>query len=295
MRFNVDEQRLQRLADAINTNEIFEKDPIDRLTHSESRRMELINNIGEYVSLIYGEGDYWLELAESVKDCLLYYKTDKGPFTHYFLRSFGARYKKGTDQEQAQKKRVQKDVIEISNALSKILGKSSTVATLEDIRIISNILDIDLERVEAVIIAEREKACMSENMETDDDTSVSIFDTATNAVPSPEDEYIEKNGASYGLLDCAQELYDSLIASQKEVVSLCFTAETGHILIDSQIPYSGYTIISAKIIERCKKSDDRITEKSIARMLDKLPGSVNRTYQQFKRELYQRLSNCSGF
>ncbi|MBQ8145620.1 MAG: hypothetical protein IJ039_02450 [Clostridia bacterium] len=295
MRFNVEEQRLQKLADIINGNEIFGLEPLDRLNHSESRRKELVKHIGDYVALIYGEGDYWLELAESVKDCLLYYKTEKGPFTHYFLRSFSSRYKKGADQEQSQKKKVQKDVIDILNALSKILGKSSNIATLEDVRIISSILNIDPKRVEAVILDERNKSCISENMETEEAESVSIFETGATAEPSPEDIFFEKHSAAYGLLDCAQELYDRLIASQKEVVSLCFTAETGHILLDNQIPYSGYTIISAKIIERCKRSDDKITERSIATMLDKLPGSVNRTYQQFKRELFQRLNSCSGF
>lgn len=295
MKFNVDEQRLQRLADAINTNGIFNLDPKDRWDRSGNKKMELVNDITEYVTLIYKEGDYWLELVESLKDCLLYYKADKGPFTHYFLRAFSMRYKKGTDQEQIQTKKIQKDVIEILNALSKILGKSSCVATLEDVRVISSILNIDTERVEAVILDERNKTCMSENMETNDEKEVSLFETDVKTEPSPEDLFIEKYSASYGLLDCAQELYDRLIASQKEVVSLCFTAETGHILLDSQIPYSGYTIISAKIIERCRQSDDKITEKSIAGMLDKLPGSVNRTYQQFKRELFERLSRCSGF
>ena len=293
MKFNVDEQRLQQLANIINGNEIFELEPIDRLNHSESRRKELVKHIGDYVTLIYGVGDYWLELAESVKDCLLYYKTDKGPFTHYFLKSFSSRYKKGTDQEQAQKKKVQKDVIEILNALSKILGKSSNIATLEDIKIISSILDIDPKRVEAVILDERNKTCISENMETEDEEHRSLFETNVTAEPSPEEIYMEKCG--YGILDRAQELFDKLIPSQKEVVSLCFTAETGHILLDSQIPYEGYTIISAKIIERCRKSEERITERSIAKMLDKLPGSINRTYQQFKKELSERLDGCSGF
>jgi hypothetical protein len=155
MKFNVDEQRLQRLADAINTNGIFNLDPKDRWDRSGNKKMELVNDITEYVTLIYKEGDYWLELVESLKDCLLYYKADKGPFTHYFLRAFSMRYKKGTDQEQIQTKKIQKDVIEILNALSKILGKSSCVATLEDVRVISSILNIDPERVEAVILDER--------------------------------------------------------------------------------------------------------------------------------------------
>lgn len=290
---------LERLSNIINNHEIFEISKDNGGLYLR-RKSELLINIYDWVKIVFGDGDYSCELVDATIDCLKYYKKESGPFTHYFVSSFRKRLYQRARSESflsiapPRRRRLSEDVIEVKRLLENLRGQSVHTAGMEDVNVIAMILDVPASRVEEIIVEERSLGCVSDTLENSDGEEYSIIDIMAEPVKSAEDEYMEKNSQN-SVMERAQAIYNTLIPSQKRVVSLCFTAEVGEELLDSEENCMLYDIVDYGIMEQYIMGSKKITKSQIASLLGKELPSISRTYKEFKDKLEINLQKCGSF
>ena len=283
--------QLQRLGEQINSNQVFTLNKDEHTGLYYKKRKELIVDVYNMVVLTFGEGDYMLELVETVEDCLKYYKITSGPFTHYFMSSFKRRY----TRQDADTPFVAKDrdeVIRIKNLLN-LRGKDVYSAVMEDVYVVADILELDPLYVEDIVVAERSRGTVCDTAESSDGEEFSIIDLNNHTHISPEEEYI-LNSCPPDLLNRAQAIYEECIASQKQVISKYFTAEVGQELLWCDIDYDSYDIIDRDIMVEYAGGGAKLTERELAKRMGKLPSSINRTYGDFKEKLQENKKKDKG-
>lgn len=102
-----------------------------------------------------------------------------------------------------------------------------------------------------------------------------------------------EHGDVESMLDMAEEVYDGLRESQKEIVSMCFTADLCSAVDVTYELVSRYPMVDARVVEYYETTGKIPQQKAIAKRLGKEATAVCRVYSSYKSRLGSALGVAS--
>ena len=263
----------------------------------EREKNRLIENIYLYKLEENRENeDYGLEIVETVGDCLQYYDAEKGPFLHYFNRSFAQRKTKAKAKESLQDKtsgmHFTRKEIESSRAIHAFLKTHEDVTPKELVTLVKDFVsefDLSEEEILEAIKTYTSSLTQSGDMEVTDEDGFTLFDMVAS-----EDDFTESFASGEmiaQMISISEEEYLEARENTKEYLAVKLTGLFAEWDRDGeftdQIKASAF--FDPEIWHRVYVEGIKLKNKDISQNLNKSEANLTQTWKRFQKKLQSRL------
>lgn len=279
----------------INQSPIFDLDRTKEPAAYEREKNRLIENIYLYKLEDNPENeDFGLEIVETIGDCLQYYEKEKGPFIHYFNRSYAQRKNKAKAKESLQTKssgmHFSQKEIDNSRAVHAFLSTHDDVSPTELVSMLSQYADaFEMTKEEILDAVQTYSASLTQSgdMELSEEEGYTLFDTLT--ANSDFTEEIGSREQIRWLIDLCEQCYEDSRGGTKEYLSMKLTSDFAD--WDQNGDFTEYirskSFFHEPTFDAVYYSGKKLKNKEISQMLNKSEANLTQTWKRFQQKLQE--------